>query len=716
MSRIQVQHTSKGFIFFLALTMVLCGFGAASAQGGAKWNKYQKDFKKLYSNSEQAALKELAKSRVELREVVVAEAGVKDLCTSCHLGIDNPLLADAPEPFRTHPGKLLEQHPVNAFGCTLCHKGHGEGTTVEAAHGTPGDGLVPTKYIQSTCAGCHETSFMLEGAEKLERGRQLFSSNSCYACHAARGFEEYPKVAEPLDHIGGELSNPAWLSASLRDPAKLQPRTGMPSFGLSDKEVGDLTAYLFSLKGDVPSETVSLQGASAEQGERLFVERGCRGCHNTARDESNVSPQTVDLSSIGLKVTPAWVMEWLEDPTIENPASRMPKVDLTEEERRDLTSYLMTLKSSADVLKAEEGLDLATFDPENGKELLRTYGCHGCHSSPEFAQEPLPGADVAEMAYKPLEELSFGEAKVARTKSDWVANKIASPRIYETGDAPSRSPIFAFDEDEVEALTTYYLNNAWAELPAKFRVYASNRTRNLQQGEWIVTAYNCRGCHVLEEGGEARIAEHIELKSMQPPDLIGEGARVQPQWFCEFIREPTVLRPWLKMRMPRFSLGHEDHETLARYFALLATDTESTFPYVVAQTKDTVTQEEFDMGKYRVTADKCIQCHPTTYEGAPPGDLSLEDLSIDLMLTKKRLRFDWLKDFLRDPDKYVGADTKMPFVYYDPDGRPKMSDADMWIDLSAKFLMVMEELPEAGEESLEEVRPGSGKDWTSEEE
>ena len=57
-----------------------------------------------------------------------------DRCTSCHLGLENPDFADAPQPFTTHPNLDLyitsaSPHPTDSFGCTSCHAGRGRGTS-----------------------------------------------------------------------------------------------------------------------------------------------------------------------------------------------------------------------------------------------------------------------------------------------------------------------------------------------------------------------------------------------------------------------------------------------------------------------------------------------------------------------------------------------------------------------------------------------------------
>ena len=68
-----------------------------------------------------------------------------------------------------------------------------------------------------------------------------------------------------------------------------------------------------------------------------------------------------------------------------------------------------------------------------------------------------------------------------------------------------------------------------------------------------------------------------------------------------------------------------------------------------------------------------------------------------------------IKNFLRDPDKYAGAGTKMPYVFYTPDGAPRVSDAEMWIAYVTNYLMIMEKIPEP---LPEEEKPEEEIDWT----
>lgn len=112
----------------IALAWVASSTTAAEDEDG--WKKYQIEFLELSVNkapdggSMEQWLHELKKAGPSIREATLPEAGIRDKCMTCHLGADNPNFLDAPEPLRTHPGKILQQHPVAKFGCTICHDGN----------------------------------------------------------------------------------------------------------------------------------------------------------------------------------------------------------------------------------------------------------------------------------------------------------------------------------------------------------------------------------------------------------------------------------------------------------------------------------------------------------------------------------------------------------------------------------------------------------------
>jgi cytochrome c oxidase subunit 2 len=94
---------------------------------------------------------------------------------------------------------------------------------------------------------------VLDGAT---RGERTFREQACGSCHAitGRGFDG--RVAPDLTHLesrgtlgaGATDDTPEGLTAWLRDPQAIKPGCHMPSFKLTDAQVGDLVAYLEELR------------------------------------------------------------------------------------------------------------------------------------------------------------------------------------------------------------------------------------------------------------------------------------------------------------------------------------------------------------------------------------------------------------------------------------------------------------------------------------
>ena len=85
------------------------------------------------------------------------------------------------------------------------------------------------------------------------------------------------------------------------------------------------------------------QGGSkpASQGERLFTEQGCYGCHMIGKMGT---PIANDLSQVGSKYPEDYLREWLREPQQQKPRAHMPKIQMAEAEARALAAYLASLK------------------------------------------------------------------------------------------------------------------------------------------------------------------------------------------------------------------------------------------------------------------------------------------------------------------------------------------------------------------------------------
>jgi mono/diheme cytochrome c family protein len=239
----------------------------AIRDGKREWKPYQAGYKALLMgmigrDSNPALYRRVAGMQPEIKQVVIEEWQAVDRCTTCHLGIEDPLFAGATQPFTTHPyPQLLKQHPVEKFGCTICHGGQGRSTTYRgAAHRTIAhwpDPMVEKGLIQSRCGICHK-EFEAIGADKLIEGRQLFKEMHCAGCHQIErvGGDVGPVLSAFADkdpgnfsyaNVDGVRSKQNWVREHFKNPQKITPDSPMRPYPMSERQIECLASYVLSL-------------------------------------------------------------------------------------------------------------------------------------------------------------------------------------------------------------------------------------------------------------------------------------------------------------------------------------------------------------------------------------------------------------------------------------------------------------------------------------
>src|SRR6516225_8363586 len=106
------------------------------------WRSYQNRYNDLIASLPQR----IKPVEIGIKQIWVQSLNRIDRCTTCHLGIKEPALANAPQPFRQHPNM---RHNVEEYGCTSCHGGNGSATEVKEAHGQSEfweEPILPAKY------------------------------------------------------------------------------------------------------------------------------------------------------------------------------------------------------------------------------------------------------------------------------------------------------------------------------------------------------------------------------------------------------------------------------------------------------------------------------------------------------------------------------------------------------------------------------------------
>ena len=248
-------------------------------ENNKEWMHYQKSY------NEKMAVKlnepSYLKARLKIEQIWLPQLNSTDRCVTCHMGVSNPLAVDEPQPLTTHPGDFLRTHPVEKFGCTVCHQGDGQVVSVESTHGAVhhlNRQLLAKEYVQSSCAKCHlelhDKSVTAEdypGAATFFSGRDLSYQLGCRGCHIINGDggtigPELTGLGSKTElafflihdflHVEGHHTMAHWIYEHFLDPQKIVPgnpelnfaATIMPNFALSDEQAKALTIYMLGLR------------------------------------------------------------------------------------------------------------------------------------------------------------------------------------------------------------------------------------------------------------------------------------------------------------------------------------------------------------------------------------------------------------------------------------------------------------------------------------
>src|SRR6266567_1962304 len=180
---------------------------------------------------------------------------------------------------------------------------------------------------------------------------KLITELACLSCHRVNG--RGGDMAPDLTWEGSSVQQ-TWLMDFLHNPNTLRPSLirRMPRFNLSDSDNKELTGYILAVYQSPsidPDFTLSATSSPAivEQGRQLFYSKyACQSCHiaDTKTDKGYIGPT---LTQVGSRLTPAWVYAWLRNPQALRPGATEPNQNLSDEDARALTAFLMSLKGPA---------------------------------------------------------------------------------------------------------------------------------------------------------------------------------------------------------------------------------------------------------------------------------------------------------------------------------------------------------------------------------
>ncbi len=371
------------FVWLLGLAAVgICAW-AIAGDTQQDYRYYQHRFRSLIT--ERFGEERATAVPAGVQQLWIPAANRTDRCTTCHLGVTWAGLEDVEQPFRSHPAEPLANHPIEQFGCTLCHGGQGHAVSLPDAHGWVKhweDPLLDSRlaedynmkdagaFIQIKCNMCHRYDRETAGADLINRGKQLINDKGCRACHTING--RGGRVGPDLTAIGDKSPEQydydrlttlptafSWQVEHLKSPKSYSPDTVMPDFGFTTEDAQSLALLLMSWRDtelpaslipgaqlkDLPTPEEAERERLMREGEgQFFVEKTCFICHDVSSlgiySATKIGP---DLA-LAVEDAPRRFGRTLDD-FLMNPSGTMAvvlstQIPLTDEEKREAIRLL----------------------------------------------------------------------------------------------------------------------------------------------------------------------------------------------------------------------------------------------------------------------------------------------------------------------------------------------------------------------------------------
>ena len=614
-------------------------------------------------------------------------------------------------------------HPLRyaEAGCFQCHSGQ-----------TQISGAVQLNYglalvEQAGCYSCHEI-------DSYERSVQRGPSLRRVAAKISPEFA-FQWIKDPAG-----FRAQTWMPSYFGQSNNSDPDTA----ARSDQEVRAMVSYLFANSAGYPMQSIPVAGDGA-RGEELVASVGCMACHQAADETTGSDTRMVtsiqelrrqfgpNFQGLGSKTSAQWVYNWLKNPSSYHPGTRMPSLRLTDQEAADITAYLMGstdtafanrpvpavdeaivdaialdfLSNTAPMITAREqlsGMSRGEKLEYAGERLIGQYGCYACHDIAGFEGTQPIGTELTDIGRKALHQFDYGFLDIEHSRTSWWTAKLTDPRIFDTHRdltplLKSRMPNFRFTDQQVEAMVTALAGFVEINPANTLVVPRTPRNLRIEQGQHLVRQMNCQGCHIIEGDGGAvveRVADWLErfegrdaadaatlAASFSPPNLLGEGRKVQTDWLFAFFHEPSPIRPWLRMRMPSYGMTAEQRNGLIAYFTALD---DADYPFAEAVEPD-LTQDELDAALTMFSPQyfNCTTCH-IQGDRFPPG--TADRWAPNFALAAERLRPEWIIDWLANPQSLMPG-TRMPAFY--PLGAPGLlnDDTDHQLEVLRDYLLTL---------------------------
>jgi cytochrome c2 len=226
-----------------------------------------------------------------------------------------------------------------------------------------------------------------------ERGKRLFQTQGCLACHKHRDFPEGQATqGADLSQLGAKYGSPtgaAWLASWIRDPTRHSPRTLMPSPLLAPTPLegagGDVPSQVSNPKSEIlnPKSEIRMTDPAADVAAYLLEGRGWQPRKPAPLNERDLDE--LALLHLGKVYGAQLARRYLKEGIGDSAADRVPG------DAAELQGEITVEKKLRYV----------------GRQTIAKRGCYGCHDIPGFEDAQPIGPALTDWGRKQASLLAF---------------------------------------------------------------------------------------------------------------------------------------------------------------------------------------------------------------------------------------------------------------------------------------------------------------------
>lgn len=369
------------------------------------------------------------------------------------------------------------------------------------------------------------------------------------------------------------------------------------------------------------------------QGRIMLARYGCVRCHAIKLPDGTTMTPTDEpppLTDIAEKTSREWIYAWLKNPQNYSATSTMPNFQLSDEDARDISAFLIANSGPLAPQPALISVNAEkAADPAAGASLYGQSFCASCHAIQNAAGN-IVGGDLGP-------ELTGVGSKV---KPVWLQSWLRNPHHYAPG---TSMPQYRWTDQQLALLTGFLGSKTNPDFTASVHLDAAT-PEQIAHGRKLVSEYGCAVCHeirgVRKPENFAPELSRVGSKPLAQLVFIPGMKQTLPDYLATKIQRPRDFGPGLRMPQYTFTAVEVDALTTA---LLSLTDRSFTMPQLwqVASQKPSNYEPAGHAGKLMADLN-CQACHRINGRGG--------DMAPDLSAEGSSVQSQWLNDFLKNPN------------------------------------------------------------------